>query len=130
MIQHKGVIFIITRNKKALLQLRDNNSARYKNMWCFPGGGSEEEETYDETLKREVFEEYSIDIDPKNCELLMMRNEGRTNHVFVCPINDDQEPILHEGADMKWMDIEEIKSLELGFEQDDVVKEWEGWLKK
>lgn len=69
----------------------------------------------------EVFEEYNLTINPKQCELLMKRH-FETNYVYVCPISDD------EGADMKLMDIEEIKSLKLGFEQDDVVERWEKWL--
>ena len=44
-------------------------------------------------------------------------DNGRANKVYVCRINPNQEPILHEGLAMKWMSIEEVEALELGFNQ-------------
>ncbi len=47
---------------------------------------------------------------------------GRGNYVFICPIDHTQEPVLHEGADMKWMTLDEIKNIDIGFFQNDIVE--------
>lgn len=119
----RGVIFIITRDNKFLMQQRDGNSKIFKFRWCFPGGAMDEGETYEQTLEREVREEYGLIIKAEQCTLLMERHRSRVNRVYICPIDDSQEPVLNEGADMKWMTIEEIKALDIGFYQEDIVEE-------
>lgn len=125
-----GVVFIILRDNKVLMQLRDENSLAYKNRWCFPGGGSDKDEQPKETLVREVKEEYGLNIVFENCIYLMTRKHGRNNRVFVCPIDNTQEPVLYEGADMKWMTIEEVKDIDIGFEQGDVIKALDNYLQQ
>jgi 8-oxo-dGTP pyrophosphatase MutT (NUDIX family) len=128
-IEIRGVGFVILRpDKKVLMQLRDNNSKRYKNMWCFPGGACEGEETYHDTVVREVKEEYELEIKKEECELLTTRTMGFT-HVFICHIDDTQHPVLNEGADMKWMNIEEIRKIVLGYNQQDILHKLEQYLK-
>lgn len=126
----KGVIFILSRDNKFLLQQRDENSKQFKHRWCFPGGGSEEGEDYAETLVREVKEEYDIDIKFEDCTFLMEHSMARGNHVFICPIDNTQEPVLHEGADMKWMTLDEIKKIDLGFFQNDIAVMLEAYVKE
>lgn len=124
----KGVIFILTRDNKFLMQQRDGNSKAFKFRWCFPGGGMDDGEDYAQTLEREVKEEYEVDIKAENCTLLMERSIGRINHVYICPVDDSQEPVLKEGADMRWMTMGEIKTLNIGFYQHDIVEVLEKYL--
>lgn len=127
----RGVIFIITRDNKFLLQQRDGNSKLFQYYWCFPGGGSEEGEDYADTLVREVKEEHDVSIKSENVTLLMVHKiGGRKNNVYICPIDHLQEPVFHEGADMKWATLAEIKKLEIGYWQGDVVEALEKFLKK
>jgi inorganic pyrophosphatase len=128
-LERKGVIFIISRDNTFLLQLRDENSKLFKNQWCFPGGGSDGDEDYAQTLVREIKEEYEVDVKFEDCTFLMDHSMGRGNHVYICPIGHDQEPVLNEGADMKWMTMEEIKKLDIGYWQEDVVEALDGYLK-
>lgn len=69
-----GVTFILLRpSGEILMQLRDDGKGRqipYPDMWCFPGGGKDEGETYLKTTLREVREEYELDIDADSCILL------------------------------------------------------------
>lgn len=41
--------------------------------------------------------------------------------VFICKIDDTQIPELREAADMRWMKIDEIEKIKLGFEQNKFV---------
>jgi len=128
-----GVTFIIIRSsKEILMQLRDNNSKRYPNMWCFPGGTIENNEDAIDTVIRETQEEYELKINRQNCTELMVYNlsYGSNAKVFVCTFNENQKLVLHEGADMKWMQLEEIKKLQLGFEQEKIIPKLEEFLQK
>ncbi len=127
-----GATFIIIRpTKEILMQLRDGNSKRYPNAWCFPGGTIEPNEDEIKTIIREIKEEYELNIDAESCKELMIYNlsYGVSAKVFICIYNKNQEPILHEGAGMKWMRLEEIKNIQLGFEQDKIIPKLEEFLK-
>ena len=113
-----GVIFAIIRDNKVLMQQRDEHCSRFPFMWCIPGGGCEENETYEEALIREVKEEYNIDIKSHQYTFIMdYRDQGDPLRVYVCKIDEDQEPELREGLDMRWMTFDEITKLKLGFDQ-------------
>jgi len=117
-----GVIFILVRpDGTFLMQKRDGNCRKYPNMWCFPGGGSEKGETFADTAIREIKEEYGLDVTRESLYVLMSRYLGRQK-VYVCKVPQEAEPIMVEGADMKWMSMAEIESLHLGFEQDNIKK--------
>ncbi len=119
-----GVLFIIIRTSgEILMQLRDNNSKRYPNMWCFPGGTKEPCESDIRTVIREVKEEYELNIGAEDCEELMIYNlsYGVSVKVFICKVTGKQSPVLREGADMKWMKLDKIKKLKLGFEQETII---------
>jgi hypothetical protein len=47
-------------------------------------------------------------------------NDG-ADKVYICKVNSDQEPKLIEGLAMKWMAIDEIEKLELGFHQEGII---------
>lgn len=117
-----GVVFALIHNGKILMQQRDGNCKRFPFMWCLPGGGSDDGENYEQTLLREVKEEYNIDLDTSQCNYLMDYKDGNDPMgVYVCKINKDQRPELREGLAMKWMTIEEIEELELGFNHKGII---------
>lgn len=119
-MQKTGVIFAIIRDKKVLMQQRDENCKRFPLMWCLPGGGSEEGENYETTLLRETKEEYDLDLKLEQCTHLMDYNDG-ADKVYICKVNTNQEPKLKEGLAMKWMTIDEVEKLELGFHQEGII---------
>lgn len=118
----RGVIFVLLKDSKILMQLRDENCKRFPLMWCLPGGASDENENYDDTLLREVEEEYGIKLVPEQCKFLFdYEKTDDMSRVYVCHILKAQNPILQEGKEMKWMNIEEIENLKLGFDQDKII---------
>ena len=117
-----GVVFALIRDNKILMQQRDGNCKRFPFMWCLPGGGNEKDESYEATLLREVKEEYNIDLQLSQCDHSMdYKDENDPLRVYVCRINPDQKPELGEGMAMKWMTIDEIEKLELGFHQEGII---------
>jgi len=58
----KGLVFI---GEKTLVYKRDGNTKNYPFCIDLPGGGPEPNETPFETFKREVMEEFGLDIEPE-----------------------------------------------------------------
>lgn len=134
MIRDKVVTFILVRpSGEMLMQLRDDGRGKkieYPNMWCFPGGGMEKGEEPIEASIREIREEYGIEIQRNQCELLTVYNhDDDTDYVFICKVGSDAVPVLHEGADMKWFNIDAIKQLPLAWGQEKITPTVEGYLK-
>lgn len=109
-----GVTFIVIDDDKILMQLRDEHSPRFPNTWCFPGATCDEGETFEETALRELHEEFELGVNPEDLELIAKRDEGRT-WTYVTPLPEGQEPVMHEGADMAWMTLDQIRRLDLGY---------------
>jgi len=120
-MQKTGVIFALIRDNKILMQQRDENSRKFPLMWCIPGGARDESEDYETTLLREVKEEYDLDLKLDQCTYIM-DHSGGNNKVYVCKVGHDQEPKLQEGLAMRWMTIEEIEKIELGFNQGVIIQ--------
>ena len=133
--EQTGVTFILIKpDGKILMQLRDNGNGKYipyPNMWCFPGGGKENEESYLNTTLREVKEEYDLDINADNCILLTCYNHDNItdDHVYICTLIQNCQPKLREGRDMQWKEFRAIKELTLAWEQNKILKALELHLK-
>ncbi len=121
-MKETGVIFALTRDNKILMQQRDGNCKKFPFMWCIPGGAKEEvDNTHEDTLLREIKEEYDLDIKSEQCTYFMDYHGG-ADKVYMCKVNLVQEPKLREGLEMKWMTIEEIEKLKLGFNQEGIIE--------
>ncbi|MDB4978245.1 MAG: ADP-ribose pyrophosphatase [Candidatus Peribacteria bacterium] len=115
----RGVIFLLVKEKKILMQLRDAQDKRFPNQWCFPGGRCDEGEEYIHTVIREIKEEFDVNVREEDCKLLLKRL-GARNWVWLCTV-PEAKPVLHEGAAMQWMNLKEIQQIKLGFHQDDLL---------
>jgi 8-oxo-dGTP diphosphatase len=119
-VSEKGVIFALVRDNKILMQQRDGNCKKFPFYWCLPGGKMDDGETYEVTLLREIKEEYDLELKLEKCTYLM-DFPIEENKVYVCNVDHEQEPKLGEGLSMKWMSIEEIENLDLGFNQNAII---------
>jgi len=96
----KSVVGIILKNKRFLLQLRDNKkNIIFPNKWGFFGGEVNINEHHHTAIKRELYEELNI----KNFRTLKFINshfDPKYNSIFyIYKIVLDENIILKEGAD-------------------------------
>lgn len=83
------------------------------NMWEFPGGKIEKNESREDALHREILEELNVSINIKN--FLMTVEYDYPNfhlimHCFICSIKDGTIN-LNEHSDAKWLTKDELKEL-------------------
>lgn len=71
---------IIIINNQIVAMYRETNN---RTFYTFPGGGLEGNETEIECVKREVFEEYGMVVEPIK-KVYIYENEISREHFFVC----------------------------------------------
>jgi 8-oxo-dGTP diphosphatase len=109
------VAAIIVNNGKYLCVQRGESKLDYiSKKWEFPGGKIEPGETREQTIKREIQEELSMDIQPSN-EFITVVHEypdfHLTMHSFICTcVNPELK--LSEHIDFKWMEIDDMDNLD------------------
>jgi len=116
-----GLIIKIEKGVKKLLMIRRSPDKRlYPDKWAFPGGKSEEGETPEETVVREVKEEVGLDFVP---ERIFETNTNRKRKVFRFLGEVSGEIILQEEevTDSGYFSFEEALDLDLGFNCDKVI---------
>ncbi|MFA9378280.1 MAG: (deoxy)nucleoside triphosphate pyrophosphohydrolase [Lachnotalea sp.] len=105
---YKNNILCAQRNKGKY----DYVSYKYE----FPGGKIEPGESPEEALKRELSEEMDIDSSTENMQFFYTVNHKYpdfeiTMHSFICPMKSDAFN-LKEHIDYKWMNIDNLESLD------------------
>jgi len=122
---------IIEKNGKYLIVQRVKNKKAFPGRWTVPGGGLEVDDYIDlpktssdawyfaieESLKREVREEVSIEI--KNikylCDLTFLRPDGIPCIVlsYFCNWKSGEVKLNEENMNAKWVTVEEAKNYDL-----------------
>lgn len=103
-----GFFLYSPKDKKVLLHKRDDRTNDSPNKWDHFGGGIEEEETKEEALVREIYEELGIRIDKDGAELLSATN----NVYYIIFPKYIRELKLGEGAGFAWLSFEEALSID------------------
>lgn len=105
---------IIIQDGKILCCQRGEDRA-LANLWEFPGGKIEEDESKVDALKRELKEELKITVDIVEDEYEFCRYEYDFGFVnlttFICYLKSG-EPQLTEHIQIKWLKAKDIGSLE------------------
>ena len=105
---------IIIKDKKILCCQRGPGRA-LANLWEFPGGKIEENETKVQALKREIREELKITVSMVEETFDFTRYEYDFGFVnlttFICYL-ESGEPQLTEHLQVKWLSPQELDSLE------------------
>ena len=105
--------FIAQRNKKKHLGLR----------WEFPGGKVEENESFEDALKREIKEELNIEIDVKDKLGEENYQDEKINvklHYFICSILRG-EICLNEHEDSAWISKNEFLNYDFAEGDRDII---------
>ena len=106
---------VIIRDKKILCVQRGENRLDYiSKKWEFPGGKVEPGEELEQTIKREILEELNLSITVK--DFLIQVNHHYPDFklkmdTFICEIQMS-DPVLTEHLDYKWLDRNELLSLD------------------
>lgn len=118
----KGAIFIIQNEVgRFLLEQRSASSKRSQWGWVFPGGGKEDvdEDTFD-TVVRESFEEFGIEINKDSIQKIGQINrevEDGFLSIYIIKIKQPSKLVISESAGGGWFSMEEIEKMELGHNQ-------------
>ena len=121
---HAAVVVIINDDGKFLLMKRADWTEKYSGIWNLPGGGSEPNETPQETATRETKEESGLDIKISDECLIHTKNKREKNiYFFACGdfsgevdekrfgYNDKQD-VEHEHSEFKWIYPDELDQYE------------------
>ena len=98
------VAAVIKKDNKYLIAQR-NRDKHFAFYWEFPGGKVNNNESFENALKREILEELSINIKINNKISSERFRDEKINvevHYFLCE-KLDEDIILSEHEDMKWV---------------------------
>ena len=112
-------LILFDLNKLILLQQRDDGIEVYPGLWSFFGGGIEKGESFEDALRREVFEELEYNI--RNPFFIYEQEtkvgcyHGR-RRLYGENYDPTQLLILREGKGMGWFSFEETEKIKMGME--------------
>lgn len=104
----RAIIETIYNNEKCIVTIKRQkfeNGLIVKEYYTLPGGHLENNETFEEAVKREVLEELNVDIAIKE-KLVTLYNEdlNRDEEFFVCELVDKNE-VIEKGNGPEWTNI-------------------------
>lgn len=109
------VAAIIEKEDKILIAKR--LKGEFAGLWEFPGGKYEEGETGEQAIKREIEEEFDVEIEVKNY-LCTIEHQYDSFYLvmdcFICTLLTDKM-VLHDHSDVKWVHPQDIEVFPLFF---------------
>ena len=117
------VAAVIKRNNYYFIAQR-NRHKHFAYHWEFPGGKVDNQETFENALKREIREELSIDIRILNHIASEKHKDEKIDvnvHYFLCE-SLNENIILSEHEDMKWLQKNDLKQLKMAPGDSKIIK--------
>lgn len=105
---------IVINQKNEILCVKRSEEMSLPNLWEFPGGKIEKEESVFEALKRELWEELEIVGDMSKeifLETLYEYEKIKVNLICIKVKNISKEPVLKEHSEKLWLKREEMNRL-------------------
>ncbi len=109
------VVAGIIKNKEGKILIAKRNHAKAQgNLYEFPGGKVEKNETYKDALKREIKEELDMDIEvlDKFDEEIFEYPEKTIKLIAFNCIFDGNHLVMKEHEDIEWVDLDEFSKFE------------------
>jgi 8-oxo-dGTP diphosphatase len=103
---------VIQRQGRYLLCLRPPQK-RHGGLWEFPGGKLEAGESLAQAARRELKEEVGVEVTEWGPPLFSHREAGSRYQIEFLPIEIIGEPRALEHDQVRWVSLEELKSLPL-----------------
>lgn len=121
-----NVAYILIRNNNSLLLVKRSEKSKFSNMWELPGGKIEENESPEETIIRECYEETKIKLNKENIKLVKVTKLKDINvFIFSTRLSEKKEVILSdEHSDFAWVDINKLKTFDLTKICYEIVKDY------
>ena len=113
---HKRVAAVIIKNNKILLMRRVKNGRKY---FVFPGGRVKKGENFEASIKREIKEEFDIDITIETF-LFRIENKGRVELYFLVKnftgeskISGEEKQVINDNNQyhLEWKNLSALKKL-------------------
>lgn len=111
---------IIIRKNKILLIHRFKDGKEY---WVFPGGGIEDNESWDEAVIREVKEETNLDVLNHKLSFMNLNDIDNKEHPFYfCEVSDREAKMVGEETtrntsensyELQWVNLNDLISIKL-----------------
>lgn len=112
----KVVAAVILHEGKILCALKGNHKYEYlSNKYEFPGGKVEQNETPEQAIAREIYEELNLDIKVKK-HLITVSHEYPNFKIelitFLCETTTTNKLIIQEHKNIEWLNSSELLSLD------------------
>lgn len=102
---------IIVKDGKVLL-VQQNRPEDVRGKWSVPGGKVNQEETFEEAVKREVKEETDLDvIDSGRLSIKQEKPHQTVKHIFKVEAEGKVAFHKEELMDAKWFSLEEVRKM-------------------
>lgn len=112
----KVVAAVILHEGKILCALKGNHKYEYlSNKYEFPGGKVEQNETPEQAIAREIYEELNLDVGVKK-HLITVTHEYPHFKIelitFLCETTTTNKLIIQEHKNIEWLSSSELLSLD------------------
>ena len=124
----------IIQNSSSILLVKRSKDP-YKNKFALPGGFVNEGETIEEAIKREVYEETSVEVHP--IDILGVYSDPKRDPrghmmtvVFIVLIIRGNPSAGDDAKEISWIPIEKINDIKIAFDHRLIIQDYIRWRKE
>lgn len=124
----------IIQNSTSILLVKRSKDP-FKNQFALPGGFVNEGETIEEAIKREVYEETSLEVHP--IDILGVYSDPKRDPrghmmtvVFIVLIIKGNPSAGDDAKEISWIPIQKINDIEIAFDHKLVIHDYLRWKKE
>jgi 8-oxo-dGTP diphosphatase len=124
----------IIQNSSSILLIKRSKDP-YKNQFALPGGFVNKGETIEEAIKREVYEETSLEVHP--IDILGVYSDPKRDPrghmmtvVFIVLVIRGNPSAGDDAKEISWIPIEKINDIKIAFDHKLVIHDYLQWKKE